>query len=50
MPIPSHIDMASDFRFSAVKDTVNVAFKAGARKLLMAGGEAVKGSKVPHNW
>jgi len=45
VPIPS--DMASDFQFSTSN---SVAFKAGSRKLLMAGAEAAKGSKVPHNW
>jgi len=52
VPIPSEFDLASaasDFKFAG-KGTNNVAFKSGARKLLMAGGEAVKGSKVPHNW
>jgi hypothetical protein len=50
VPIPSELDMASDFKFSASNNGNNVVFKAGSRKLLMAGGEAAKGSKVPHNW
>eukprot|EP00939_MAST-03C_sp_MAST-3C-sp1_P001054 g1054.t1 len=47
VPIPSKV-MGSDFKFSE-KDN-KVAFKSGSRKLMMAGAEAVKGSKVPHNW
>lgn len=47
VPIPNGQDAAHDFQFAQKGMT---AFKAGARKLMMAGGEAVKGSKVPHNW
>ena len=46
VPIPSDVQSAG-FQFSEQRNSV--AFKGGARKLMMAGAEAM-GKKVPHNW
>lgn len=48
VPLPSKVAGSNEFKFAEAKN--KVAFKAGGRKLMMAGAEAVKGSKVPHNW
>jgi len=49
IPMSSTFDQqAGQFKFSEMP--MASAFQAGSRKLLMAGGEATKGSKVPHNW
>jgi len=48
VPAPENALNSEGFKFSEVGN--NVAFRAGNRKLMMEGGEAVKGSKVPHNW
>ena len=46
VPIPSDVQSAG---FQFAEQSSKVAFKAGARKLMMAGAEAM-GKKVPHNW
>jgi hypothetical protein len=48
VPIPSDVQNAG-FQFKFSEQNANVAFKGGARKLMMAGAEAM-GKKVPHNW